>query len=55
MLETALFKKKNWINRRRVGGSAPNPRWPPAAEGFAPRCRSYYFFNFFNYSLFQLL
>jgi len=42
MLKNALFFEKSWKNRRSVGGSAPNPRWPPEAGGGAPSSHSCY-------------
>jgi len=35
--KNALFFEKKLENCCSVGGSAPNPRWPPAAGGSIPR------------------
>jgi len=45
-----LYSLEKMVNRRSVGGSDPNPIWPPAAESSAPKSPSCYFRH-----LFQLL
>jgi len=52
MHKNALFlEKKTVTNRRSVGASAPNPRWPPAAGASVPRlskCYSYHLLQLFS-------
>jgi len=41
MLKNALFFEKSWKIAAASGAPPPIPRWPPAAEGGAPRPPSY--------------